>query len=248
MSRLINFFLMQCTIAYRSKIALFWSFLYPLAMLVLMLSVFGGMTGEITAGDDPRLMTVTGVFVITVMSAGIFAIATVLSSDFQRGVYKRLRMTDLGRMHVVGGLILKQYIIILLGALLVTLGGIILFSVYPNGNLIEILIILALGSILFCSIGLIISNISEQPQTATTIANAFFLIMLFLSGSTFPKTFFPDWLLVITKAIPASYYFDLLESQLYYNESLIDNTHNLAIVSVMSLVAFVLAIKTFKWE
>jgi len=248
MNRLIQFFTMQCIIAYRSKTALFWSFLYPFAMLVLMLSVFGGMAGDQTTGDDPRLMTVTGVFVITVMSAGIFAITTVLSADFQLGVYKRLRVTDLGKSHVILGLIFRQFIIVLLGAFLVAVGGVAIFSVYPNGNFLEIILILALGCVLFCSIGFIISNLCERPQTAITIANAIFLVMLFLSGSTFPKTFFPEWLLVITNAIPASYLFDLLESQIYYNEPLIENTNNLAVVSGMTLVAYVLAIKTFKWE
>jgi len=248
MNRLINFFTMQCIIAARSKTALLWSFLYPFVMLILMLSVFGGMNGDAVAGDDPRLMTVAGVLVITVMSGGIFAITTVLSADFQNGVYKRLRVTDLTRFHVIGGLILRQFMIILLGAFLVCLGANLIFSVPLQGDLLTILLLLALGSVLCCSIGFIIANVCHRPQTATAVANGIFLIMLFLSGSTFPKTFFPEWLNIISHSIPASYLYDLLESQLFYNERLADNTHTLFVLLAMCFVSLALAIKTFKWE
>lgn len=248
MKQLINFFMMQCIIAYRSKTALFWSFLYPLAMLILMLSVFGGANQAGMTGDDPRLMTVTGVFVITIMSGGIFALTTVLAADFQSGVYKRLKVTDLNRFHVTIGLMLRQFIIIVLGAILVTAGAAVLFSVYPNGHFFSVLLLIFIGSILFCSIGIIIANLCNRPQTAIAIANAIFLIMLFLSGSTFPKTFFPEWLSMISQTLPASYLFDLLESQLFYDESLLDNLHDFSILSAMCLLAFGISIKTFKWE
>ncbi|MBZ9613141.1 MULTISPECIES: ABC transporter permease [Rheinheimera] len=248
MRQLANFFIMQCIIAYRSKTALFWSFLYPLAMLVLMLSVFGDAKGAGVTGDDPRLMTVTGVFVITIMSGGIFALTTVLAADFQSGVYKRLKVTDLNRFHVTIGLMLRQLIIIVLGIMLVTAGAAVLFSVYPNGNFFSVLLLIFIGSVLFSSVGIIIANLCSRPQTAIAIANAIFLIMIFLSGSTFPKTFFPDWLAVISQTLPASYLFDLIESQLFYGESLLENSQDFLVLSAMCLIAFGISVKTFKWE
>lgn len=248
MERFFNFFVMQCHLASRSKIALFWSFVYPVTMLLLMLSVFGDMNKAGASGSDPRLMTVTGVYVLTIMSGGIFALATVLSADFQSGVYKRLKVTDLSRMQVILALMARQFVIVVLGVILVMLGARFLFSVSPNGNLGTIVFLTALGTLLFCSMGIIIANVCSRPPTATAIANAVFLVMLFLSGSTFPKSFFPQWLLKASQVLPASHLFDLLEAQLYYGESLADGSRSLMILLAMALVLFVTAIATFKWK
>ncbi len=248
MKQMIQFFMMQCIIAYRSKTALFWSFLYPLAMLVLMLSVFGGSHDSSVAGPDPRLMNLTGVMVITIMSGGIFALTTVLSADFNSGVYKRLRLTHLTKFNVIGALMLRQLVIISLGVVLVIIGAMGLFQVYPQGNLAVVIGLIVLGSVLFCAIGILIANQCQRPPTAVAIANAIFLVMLFLSGSTFPKTFFPEWLSNISLLLPASYLFDLLESQIFYAESVADHLGKLLILSLMALTLLWLSIKTFKWE
>lgn len=250
MARFLNFFIMQCLLASRSKIALFWSFVYPLAMLLLMLSVFGDMNkaGAAGIGDDPRLVTVTGVFVLTIMSGGIFAMATVLSGDFQSAVYKRLRLTDLSRMQVIMALILRQFVTIVLGAILVMAGAKVIFSVTPHGNLGAIAFLTAVGTVLFCSIGIIVANLSSRPPTAAAIANAIFLLMLFLSGSAVPKALFPHWLSNASQVLPATHLFDLLESQLYYGERLFDSPGTLGILLVMCLALFGTAVATFRWK
>ncbi len=248
MKRFFNFFVMQSVLASRSKIALFWSFGYPLAMLVLMLSVFGNMNKAGASGSDPRLVTVTGVFVLTIMSGGIFALVTVLASDFQSGVYKRLKLTDLRPLQVIFALMLRQFVIIALGAILVLVGAKLLFKVTPNGDFLSIVFLTVIGTILFCSMGFIIANLCNRPPTATAIANMVFLVMLFLSGSTFPKTFFPEWLSNAAQILPASHLFDLVEGQLYYGESLFDNTKSLVILLAMCMVFLIAAIKTFRWK
>jgi ABC-2 type transport system permease protein len=247
MKRFLDFFVMQCHLASRSKIALFWSFGYPVAMLLLMLSVFGGINKASAAGDH-RLMTVTGVLVMTIMSGGIFALVTVLSSDFQSGVYKRLKLTDLTSIEVILALILRQFVIIALGSVMVLVLAKLIFSVTPNGSFLSIAMLTALGCVLFCSIGIIIVNFCDRPPAAAAIANAVFLVMVFLSGSTFPKTFFPGWLKTAAQTLPASHLFDLLEAQLYYGEGLMENPTSLIVLSSMCLVLFVVAIKTFKWK
>lgn len=248
MKRFFNFFTMQCLLASRSKIALFWSFVYPMVMLLLMLSVFGNMNKPGASGADPRLATVSGVLVLTVMSGGIFALVTVLAADFQSGVYKRLKLSDLRPLEVIFALMLRQFVIIALGVILVLAGARLFFNVSPNGDIASIVFLIVVGTILFCSIGFIIANLSTHPPTATAVANMLFLVMLFLSGSTFPKTFFPGWLNKAAQVLPASHLFDLVESQLYYGESLLSNTRSLTVLLAMCLVLFGLAVKTFKWK
>lgn len=248
MTRFMAFFAMQCKLAARSKIALFWSFGYPVAMLLLMLSVFGGMNKAGANSSDPRLLTVTGVYVITVLSGGIFALATVLSGDFATGVYDRLKITDLTPFEVISALVLRQFLIIAIGAVLVLAGAKLLFSVTPHGDFASLLFLTVIGSIATCSIGILVANLSSRPATATAVANVIFLVMIFLSGSTFPKTFFPAWLKAGAQVLPASHLFDLLAAQLYDGDSLTDNLKSLWILLAMCAVLLFAAVKTFKWK
>jgi ABC-2 type transport system permease protein len=239
---------MQCRLAARSKIALFWSFVYPVGMLILMLSVFGGINHKGPNASDPRLLTLTGVMVITIMSGGIFALANVLSGDFATGVYDRLKITDLRRSEVILALMLRQFVIIVIGAILVLTAARVLFSVTPHGEFASLLFLIAIGSVLFCSIGIVVANLCARPSTATAVANAIFLLMMFLSGSTFPKMFFPGWLKTGAQVLPASHLFDLLASQLYDGDSLASNPRSLSLLLAMCGVLLVAAVKTFDWR
>jgi len=239
---------MQCKLAARSKIALFWSFAYPAAMLLLMLSVFGGINKAGANINDPRLLTATGVLVITIMSGGIFALATVLSADFATGVYDRLKITDLKPFEVILALMLRQLLIIIMGAILVLAGAKFIFSVTPRGDFASLLLLTTIGSVLFCSIGILVANLCTRPATAAAVANVIFLVMMFLSGSTFPKTFFPGWLKAGAQILPASHLFDLLALQLYDGQSIADDLKSFSLLLAMAGVLLVAAVRTFKWK
>lgn len=248
MSRFLSFFSMQCKLAVRSKIGLFWSFVYPVGMLLLMLSVFGGINKTGANTSDPRLLTLTGVLVITIMSGGVFALATVLSVDLASGVYDRLRITDLKPAEVIVALMLRQFLIIVVGIVLVLVGAKFLFSVTSQGDVGSILLLAVIGSILFCSIGILVANLCSRQATATAVANAIFLVMMFLSGSTFPKAFFPEWLKTGAEILPASHLFDLLALQVYDGEALTNDMTSLYILLAMAAVLLVAAVKTFRWK
>ena len=99
------------------------------------------------------------------------------------------------------------------------LAWLLLFGVTPSRRRnLRMIFLTAIGSILFCSIGFIIVNLCARPPAATAIANMVFLVMLFLSGSTFPKAVFPAWLSNAAQILPASHLFDLSRGalDLYY--------------------------------
>jgi ABC-2 type transport system permease protein len=96
--------------------------------------------------------------------------------------------------------------------------------------------------------GILVANLCPRPGAATAVANVIFLVMLFLSGSTFPKEFFPGWLIAGAQVLPASHLFDLLASQLYDGGSLADGVKSLSILSAMSGALLIAAVATFKWK
>jgi imidazolonepropionase-like amidohydrolase len=72
--------------------------------------------------------------------------------------------------------------------------------------------------------------------------------MLFLSGATFPPTMFPNWLLIATQFIPATYLVTGLQGILMRHESLAANWQAIGALILTSAIGLFLCVKLFRWE
>ena len=81
----------------------------------------------------------------------------------------------------------------------------LLFGVVVHGNLLLVAILLILGVFSFVGLGVLISAIATEQETAMTIMMTLQLPMLFLSGVFFPIQQMPAFMQGISKAIPLTY-------------------------------------------
>jgi len=72
--------------------------------------------------------------------------------------------------------------------------------------------------------------------------------MLFLSGATFPASMFPNWLLIVTQFIPATYLVTGLQGILLRGESLTANWQAVGALVLTSAIGLFLCVKLFRWE
>ena len=72
--------------------------------------------------------------------------------------------------------------------------------------------------------------------------------MLFLSGASFPLSFMPDWLKLVTQFIPASYLVTGMAGILQRGETIAQNSKSVFALIVTMLVALFIATKLFRWE
>ena len=80
-----------------------------------------------------------------------------------------------------------------------------LYGMPMPGNLFSLFLFVCCGSAAFRALGLIIAAVVNSSQEANVLIQIVYMPMLLLSGATFPLSFMPNWLQIVTQFIPASY-------------------------------------------
>jgi len=99
----------------------------------------------------------------------------------------------------------------------------------------------------FGGIGMILTRVANEAESATAAANFIMFPMMFLSGSFFPLEMMPGFLQTIARGLPLYYVNEGLRAAMV----LVDNAAALrysAVIGVFAVVVFVLGINTTKWE
>ena len=195
---------------------------------------------------------VPGVVALAIMQSGILGVVFTLISYKSQGVLRRLQATPIDPSHfLIGQMISRLLIIVIQTFVLFIIGTLILDIDIALGNIfawINIIIFSILGSILFLFIGLAISGASPNEDYAAPIANLITFPMMFLSGVFFDTDIFPDWLSVITNNLPLSPLVNALRESALYGTNTLELLPELTIIIVWIFAAFIIGIKTFKWE
>ena len=74
------------------------------------------------------------------------------------------------------------------------------------------------------------------------------MAMLFLSGATFPITFLPNWLQIVTQFIPATYLMTGIGGILQRGETILANWQSVVPSFVTAWSRLFIATKLFRWE
>ena len=195
---------------------------------------------------------VPGIVALSIMQSGILGVVFTLISYKTQGVLKRLQATPIDPSHfLIGQMISRLLIIVIQTFVLFLIGTLILNIDIALGSIfawINIIIFSVLGSILFLFIGLAISGASTNEDYAAPIANLITFPMMFLSGVFFDTDIFPNWLSLITNNLPLSPLVNSLRESALYGTNTLELLPELSIMLVWIIVAFIIGIKTFKWE
>ena len=123
-----------------------------------------------------------------------------------------------------------------------------MFGMAIPPNLLSLFAFAIIACLAFRSIGLIIASVVNSSQESLILIQPLYMAMLFLSGATFPITFFPNWLQIVTQFVPATYLITGLAGIIQKGESLLHNWLSVVALLVTAAVAMFIAVKLFRWE
>jgi ABC-2 type transport system permease protein len=99
----------------------------------------------------------------------------------------------------------------------------------------------------FVGIGMILTRVAKEAESAAAAANAIMFPMMFLSGTFFPVEMMPGFLQKFSRILPLYYVNEGLRASMIF----VDNRMALrcsVVIGVFAAVVFVLGIMTTKWE
>lgn len=132
--------------------------------------------------------------------------ATAIVRERERGTIEQLIVTPIRSWELVVGKLAPYVIIAFIDTVEILVAGVLIFGVPINGSLPLLLLLAALFLVSTLGLGLFISTISNTQQEAVLTAMFTMLPSIFLSGFFFPLAAMPQFLQVISYAIPLRYF------------------------------------------
>jgi ABC-2 type transport system permease protein len=189
---------------------------------------------------------VPGLIGFAILVNPMFSLVEISSNYKKNKLFKQLSLTPLTKIEWLTAKIVWYVVLSSMAFLLMAAVGIFVFG--ANINLTVWLIpFLILGPMLFASLGMLVGTITKNPETAGVIGNVVTFPMMFLSGTFFPIAFMPDYLQAFAHVLPLYYIVEGLNNVMVY-QNYMGAVVDLAVIGVITLVIFVLAVKLFKWR
>jgi ABC-2 type transport system permease protein len=146
-----------------------------------------------------------GVMAMVIMMAAMIGLAGSVSRERELGTLDGILAAPISRLSIVAGKIAAQGVRGLLQAALTLILAVLLFGVVVHGNLGLLALLLVLTVFSFIGVGIMISAIASEQETAMTIMMTVMFPMIFLSGAFFPIQQMPVVLQWVSKVMPLTY-------------------------------------------
>lgn len=192
--------------------------------------------------------TFTGLLAFSLMNMSIFGLSHALPSDKQKGIFKRLRASNLKKSQLILSHAISYCLMTLLSLTTMTIVGLLCFGFKMRGDWLLLSGFMLLSSLTMVGIGLLIGGWAENENQATPLSNIVAMPMMFLSGTFIPTFIFPDWLKVVSSFIPVTPIVDGARMIMTENANLFTVLPQIGIISLWGVVIYLLAIKLFRWD
>jgi ABC-2 type transport system permease protein len=219
------------------------SLVVSLAIPVGILVFFTKVDVVQTSLRDPVQFLVPGVLALAVMSTAMVSLGIATGYERRYGVLKRLGSTPLSRAGLlaaktIGVLALEVVQAVVLLAVGAALGW------HAVGNVGVAVGLLLVGTVAFAGLGLFFAG-ALRAETNLAVANALFLLLLFLGGMAYPLGRLPGALETLARGLPAAALSDTVRQAL--------STSPISVGALVTLLAWAvgapfLAARTFRWE
>jgi ABC-2 type transport system permease protein len=186
-----------------------------------------------------------GIMAMVIMMAAMIGLAGSVSRERELGTMDGILSAPISRLSIVVGKSFALGVRGLLQAALTLILAILLFGVVVHGNLGLVILLLILTVFSFIGIGIMISAIASDQETAMTIMMTVMFPMMFLSGAFFPVQQMPMVLQWISKIIPLTYSVEALRKCIVLGTGISGMTTEVWVMLAFGVVFLTIAIPVF---
>jgi len=234
-------FRLERKLFWRNPSAAFFSFVLPLALLLLVASVYGG-------DDDQLEILIPGIAGLSVMATTFNAMAFNLTFLREQGILKRLRGTPMPTTSYLAGFLGSAVVNAYAQVLVVVAIGHLLYDVSWPRDWIALIVFTGAGVLAFGALGIALSHAIPNFDSAAAYVNAIFLPVMFISGVFYSAESLPPALEAAAEALPLKHVVDGLSGAIVTGAGLGEHLGGLAVVALWAGAGAVLAVRGFRWE
>jgi ABC-2 type transport system permease protein len=250
MSLVLHQFRYDQKVFWRNPASVFFTIAFPVILLLIFGTVFGGETIEVNGGIETTTYYVPAIITLAVISATMQSLAMSLVIAREDGRLKRGRGTPMPPWVFVAGRVGNSIVVALLMLALIALIGWVLYGVdLPVGRLPAVLLTLVVGAAAFCCLGVALTAAIPSQDAAAPIVNALLLPLYFLSGIFIPDTELPSGVISFADAFPIRHFFEAFFSAYVPADgggAGLEWGH-LAVLGAWGAAGLLIAVRYFRW-
>jgi len=186
-----------------------------------------------------------GFMALTITMGTLSGLAATISREREQGTLDGIMVSPVPRYTVVVSKVLAQTARGLTQSFIILAISMLFFGVRVYGNPLLMLLTMFLAVMSFSGVGIIITSIAGEQETAMTSLMLINMPMMFLSNVVFPIEQLPWWLQAIGKSLPLYYAADALRKIIVLNAQITQIVPDLIVLASYSLLTLSVAIPVF---
>lgn len=187
-----------------------------------------------------------GIIAMVVVMAVMIGLAASISREKELGTLDGILVAPIPRLCIILGKALSQTTRGLLQGSIVLLLSIFLFGVKIYGSIPLVALLLFLGVFSFIGLGILISAIAAEQETAMMIMMTLTFPMIFLSGVFFPIEQMPGFMQIISRILPLTYVIEALRKVIILGAGISSLGKELTILITFGIITLAIAVPVFK--
>ncbi len=191
---------------------------------------------------------IPGLLGMNIMSGSMYGIGFALVEMRSRRLLKRLAATPMRRSSFLLATIASRMTIVLVEVALMLGFGKLIFGMVFHGGVFLATVLALIGAASFAGLGLLVATRTRKIEIVSGFINLVMLPMFVLSGVFFSSERFPDAVQPIVRALPLTALNDALRAVLLEGADLSSQLVRIAILVAWGCVAFVFALRLFRWN
>ena len=234
---------------WRNPASVFFTVMFPVVLLLIFATVFGGQTVDVRGGIKTTTYYVPAIITLSVISATMQSLAMSLVIAREDGRLKRGRGTPMPAWVFIAGRVGNSIVVALMMLALLAAIGWALYGVdFPWERLPGIVISLVVGAAAFCCLGIALTAAIPSQDAAAPIVNALLLPLYFLSGVFIPDDQLPSGVIHFADLFPIRHFFEaFFDAYVPAGGGATVSWDNLAVVAIWGVAGLLLAVRFFRW-
>src|SRR5574340_1024122 len=221
------------------------SVLITLVVPVLLLIFFASLNIIQAATGRAVDFLLPGMLALAVMATGMVSLGIATAYERYYGVLKRLGSSPLPRSGLIIAKVISVLALELLQVIILVGVAVTLYGWRPIGVPLLALLIMAIGTVTFAALGLLMAG-ALRAEVTLAGANGLYLLFLLLGGGILPLNHLPPTLAAIAEILPAAAFTQALQATMSAHAPFAWSPFIILVIWTIGIL--LVAIKTFKWE
>jgi ABC-2 type transport system permease protein len=232
---------MRMQLAMRNRMFFFFSVVFPLGMFFLYAGVF--------AKGNPRLVSyfLGPVIAFNVMGS-FWGLSAALVTFREQGILRRFHIAPVSAIDMLASSVLANFVLTIPTVCVELIMARLIFHVPGFGDLLSLAVFVAVGTVAFGCLGLVVASVTNTMQETQVINQLIWLPLIFLSGATLPLAYLPKVAQRVAVFLPATYLVSGLQSALYLSLPVWKLLIQISSLLIWAMLTLFVATQLFRWE